>query len=218
VPEAEDTREEAGRRYWHAPAPIGYASAIDGFGSVAAPLLAGFTIALIGITVPLSADSPVKYPGTAIAFLAIAALLLLGAVQCSMWARQYAVTPNDILEWWPDSRAQTESDMQAARSRLDDLRLTQWRYATISATWLARARLTYDLGILALLLGVLVILIPKQWTPSRVVAASLLGVGFLIEVYWVSSPKRRSWPFVRKVFPVPPDIPTTPPPYEGPLP
>ncbi len=211
-------KEDEGRRYWNVPKPLGYAAAIDGFGSVAAPLLAGFTIALIGITVPLSSDSPVRNPGTALAFLAVSALSLLASVQCSMWARQYVVKPSEILDWWPDSHADAGLDRLAARSRLQDLRLTQWRYSKISATWLSRARLSYHVGILALLLGVLIILVPKHWTPSRVAGCIVLGIGFIAEVLWVVAPTRRSWPLVKRVFPEPIDIAITPPAYEGPHP
>ena len=97
-------------------APYGCAAAIDGFRSVAAPLLAGFAIAVVGITVPLTATSPVRYPGTAIAFTALSALMLLASVQCTMWARQYAIHPNDMLEWWPDAAADQVD--RAARLRI----------------------------------------------------------------------------------------------------
>jgi hypothetical protein len=200
--------------YWSVPAPYGYAAAIDGFGSVAAPLLAGFAIAVVGITVPLTFASPVRYPGTAIGFTALAALMLLASVQCSMWAREYAVTPSDMLEWWPDS-AGPPTDRAA---RLEDLRVTQWRYATIAGTWLSRARLTYHMGIVSLLVGLLVILVPKVWTPSRVAAVCLVGIGIAVELGWSFAPSHRSWPLIKRLFPEPADIRTTLPPYQGPLP
>lgn len=190
--------------YWDVPAPYGYASAIDGFGTIAAPLLAGFAIVLIGIAVSLSTNSPVQYPGTATAFLALSALLLLGSVQCSMWARQYTVTPQEMLAWWPD-----------AHLRKGDLRVTQWRYAHLATRWLARARLSYQFGIIALLTGILVILIPKQWTPSRIAAEVLIAVGVLCEFYWAFGPTHRSWLFVKWAFPVPLEMTLEPPPYEG---
>jgi hypothetical protein len=195
--------EERPRTYWSVPAPYGYASAIDGFGTVAAPLLAGFGTVVIGITVPLKADSPVRYPGTATAFVALSVLLLLGSVQCSIWARQYAVTPAQMLEWWPDADA-----------RKDDIRITQWRYASLAAKWLLRARRTYEAGITALLIGVLVILVPKEWTPSRIGAVALVGIGVVLEVLWSITPTHRAWPLVKRVFPVPNELESVPPPYQ----
>jgi hypothetical protein len=200
--------------YWKVPTPYGYGAAVDGFGSVSAPLLAGFAIAVIGITVPLSADSPVRNPGTAIAVVALSVLLLLASVQCSMWARQYSVTPGDMLAWWPDAT----SEQTGKAARLADLRVTQWRYAAIARVWLVRARVSYDLGIIFLLLGLLVILIPKIWTPSRSVACILVGLGVLAEVAWSFAPSHRELPLVKKLFPTPLDMPLQPPSYQGPLP
>lgn len=197
-------REEPAPTYWSVPAPYGYSAAIDGFSTVAAPLLAGFGTVVIGITVPLKGDSPVRYPGTATAFVALSVLLLLASVQCSMWARQYAVKPAEIVEWWPDAGA-----------RAKDLRTVQWRYACIAAKWLCRARLTYQGGIVALLLGVLVLVIPKQWTASRTAAEALLCVGVVIEIWWTIAPTHRKWPLVQRLFPVPDESAFEPPPYQA---
>jgi hypothetical protein len=197
-------REEPPRTYWRVPAPYGYASAIDGFGTVAAPLLAGFGTVVVGITVPLKSDSPVRYPGTATAFVALSVLLLLGSVQCSMWARQYAVTPAQMLEWWPD----------ADTTRKSDIRTSQWRYACLATKWLTRARWTYQAGILALLVGVSIILVPKQWTFSRMVAEGLVCTGVIGEFLWMVVPTHRTWRLVQRLFPEPNDLDLEPPPLD----
>jgi hypothetical protein len=118
-----------------------------------------------------------------------------------MWARQYTVTPSQILEWWPD-----------AELRKGDLRETQWRYQKLADGWLSGARLSYNLGILSLLAGVLVILIPREWTPSRIAAAAVIGAGVLIEVYWVLGPVLGVLPLAKRVFRTPKDLPETAPP------
>jgi hypothetical protein len=189
------------KTYWSLPTPYGYGSAIDGFGTVAAPLLAGFGTVVVGITVPLKADSPVRYPGAATAFVALSVLLLLASVQCSMWARQYAVTPNQILEWWPD----------ADLARKHDLRTTQWRYACLASKWLKRTRRTYQGGILALLIGVAVILVPKQWTLSREIAEAVVCLGVLAEMLWMVGALFPRWGVVKRAFPSPEDLEVEPP-------
>jgi hypothetical protein len=183
------TKQPSDPPYWKLPTPYGYAAAIDGFGTVAAPLLAGFAFVLIGLTVSLKGDSPVRCPGVATAFLALSALLLLAAVQCSMWARQYTVTPEEMLAWWPEADA----------TRRADLRETQWRYQRLAQGWLFGSRTAYNAGILALLLGVLVILIPKYWTGSRIAAVTLVGAGFLIELLWTVGGLQRL-PLVGRAF------------------
>lgn len=196
-------RQEPPNTYWRRPIPYGYGAALDGFGSVAAPLLAGFGTVVVGLTVPLKDDSPIRYPGTATAFVALSVLLLLACVQCSMWARQYTVTPSQIRDWWPD----------ADPERKDDLRTTQWRYASIASTWLTRTRQTYHAGILSLLVGVAVILVPKHWTASRAVAEGVVCLGVLGELLWIWMAGRRfpRWPLVKRALPLPSDLELEPP-------
>lgn len=189
------------RTYWSIPTPYGYFDALNAFGTTAAPLLAGFGVALIGLAVGLKTDSPVRYPGVALASVAVSVLLLLGSVQCSMWARQYAVTPAEMFAWWPD-----------AHERQEDLRTTQWRYSTIGALWLRRARAMYQFGLVALLLGLLAILIPKEWSPSRIAAEVIVGLGVCLEVLWIYLPRRRRYRLVRTLFPTPMDLTLNPPP------
>jgi hypothetical protein len=203
-------RERPTSTYWSRPVPYGYGAALDGFGSIAAPLLAGFGTLVLGITVALKDDSPVRYPGLATAFVALSVLLLLACVQCSMWARQYTVTPNQIREWWP---GQDPGDDE-------DLRKTQWRYSSIARTWLTRTRRAYEFGILALLIGVAVILVPKQWTASRGVAEGVVCSGVLGELVWMWMANRRPprWSVVKRALPLPVDLELDPPEFPSGVP
>lgn len=75
--------------------------------------------------------------------LVIAAILLVGAVQCSFNARQYIWSAADVLTWWPD--VEEDSPREARLRAEQDLAFGRWR------VWVKWARITYDIGILALL-------------------------------------------------------------------
>lgn len=70
---------------WRKPAPLGYGSAIDSVGSVAAPLLAGFCLATVIIVSDDAANF--RWPGAVLLALAIAAVAFVGSVQCAYNSR-----------------------------------------------------------------------------------------------------------------------------------
>jgi hypothetical protein len=126
---------------WRKPAPLGYASAMDSLGSVAAPLLAGFSLASL---VAISDDAPnFRWPGAAILSLVIAAIALIGAVQCSFNARQYIWSAAEVVEWWPDMEEGSPREVRLRNEQ--DLAFRRWK------AWVKWARTTYDVGILSLL-------------------------------------------------------------------
>jgi hypothetical protein len=169
---------------WRKPAPLGYANAIDSVGSVAAPLLAGFSLA----SVIIISDDAVnfRWPGAAILGLAIAAVTLVGAVQCAFNARQYIWSGTDVREWWPD--------MEENSKREQLLRAEQERAFYRWQTWTAWTRRTYEMGILALLAALALALPPQhamgiqgslRWAGSGVAFAACAG-----EVCWIAA---NSW-------------------------
>jgi hypothetical protein len=74
-------------------------------------------------------------------------------VQCTFWARQYAVTPAQLVEWWPDI------DLPGRRKQV---RQQQWTYQAAFDRWSNRG--TQDLRgwTLMLLRGVTLVLTPPQ--------------------------------------------------------
>jgi MFS family permease len=92
--------ERHGMPTWERPVPYGYPETIQSAGMVVAPLLAGFTITLIGLVVDTS-NQGIRYRDTALLILAGAVAALLTAVQCAYAARQFMVTPDEIEAWWP---------------------------------------------------------------------------------------------------------------------
>ena len=76
------------------PEHYGDPAALDALSSVAAPLLAGGTLALLGVVV--QQPSSLRWPGLALLLLVVAAVMLVTAVQCGFWA---GATPPVPTRW-----------------------------------------------------------------------------------------------------------------------
>src|SRR2546430_5720722 len=95
VPESVDPARSAPVRF-SPPTPYGVFNAADALGGVAAPLMAGFAVALIALSIDIS--EKLRYPNVALLLFALAALLLLHVVQVNALAKAYAVTPSQAGE------------------------------------------------------------------------------------------------------------------------
>jgi hypothetical protein len=158
---------------WETPFPYGHLHAIESAGGVAAPLLAATSFSLIGLIVPNTEVA--RLPSIALSFLVLAALALVAAVQCMFWAREWAVTPAEIREWEPTADERWIHDVQ--RLHMAAFRL-----------WAKRFRWTYRLGIVFLLLGVAVVLVPNgDVSTPRLVAIVLAWAGLALELLWIAA-------------------------------
>jgi len=159
---------------WKVPDPYGAARAMDGMGSVAAPLLAAGALGLLGLV--LSVEEHLRSPSLALLLLVISSSSLVLAVQSTFWMRQYNVTPSEMRQWHDD-----------ADHRLSELRDTQWTYQVEQQAWENRARRSYQVGIVALYAGVAVVLIPRgNIDVIRAIAIGVAGLAALAEVVWSS--------------------------------
>ena len=164
---------------WSKPAPLGYGNSIDSVAGVASPLLAGFSLASV---IVVSDDARnFRWPGAAILALAVAAVVLIGAVQCGYNARQYLWSGADVHSWWPEMQGGSELETLLAGEQADAF--GRWQ------AWSSWTRLTYDCGILALLAGLALALPPQhemglqnalRWTASGVAFVACAG-----EAYWI---------------------------------
>jgi hypothetical protein len=130
---------------WDAPFPFGYPAAVESAGSVAAPLLAGFSFALVGLIIP--SPEHFRWPSGALILLLGGGIFFIAAVQCSFWARQFVVTPQEFEEWRPEYPPERKHALQHLHRRGFTL-------------WAARFNFCYRAGILLLLAGVVVAVIP----------------------------------------------------------
>jgi hypothetical protein len=152
---------------------------MDSVGTVASPLLGGFALASV---VVISDDSRnFRWPGAAIVALAVAAILFLGALEASFNARRFIWSAADVKAWWPEIAIGSGDE--------DLLRVEQSESFDLWVKWATWARRMYNVGVLALLLGLGSAIPPP---PGRQVQAALrwcaTGVvfaAFIAELAWV---------------------------------
>lgn len=156
---------------WDPPFPLGYPGAIESAGSVAAPLLAGFSFALVGLVIP--SPEYFRWPSGTLILLLAGGVSFIAAVQCSFWARQFAVGPADVEEWRP----QHPLERKVALQRLHKHGFLLWG---------SRFNFWYRAGILLLLAGVVLAVVPRGTIGTgRYVAIAVAASGFLGELCWV---------------------------------
>lgn len=156
---------------YEAPWPYGFPSSIDSAGTVAAPLLAGFSFTLIGLIVPKAEG--MRWPGVALCLLVAAGIAFIAAVQCGFWARQWIVAPPELSEWHPE--------YEPAR-RVAIQRLHQEGFSI----WARRFSRVYRVAILLLLAGVAVSLVPPGGVGlSRWFAIGIASAGCVAEAGWI---------------------------------
>jgi hypothetical protein len=168
---------------WEAPPEYGYAAAIEGMGSVAAPLLGGFSFALAVFLIE-SKDSSFWTTVALLLFLT-AAFAFVSTVQFTFRARQFAVTPPEIEMWYRNP------DDPIVRERL---RREQRYYVANHRAWATRAAWAYDAGLLSLLLGVATAFVPSEGlgdaSGGRVTVIALAFLGFAVEFTWIARTRR----------------------------
>jgi hypothetical protein len=165
---------------WRLPVAYGSAAALQAIGTVAAPLLAGFSFTLAALV--LSSPSRFRWPDITLLLLMSAGVALITAVQAAAWARRWDVSPSELLAWWPEFDALPESQRETIYRE-------QQEHAQRHARWARATQVAYDSGILLLLAGVTLLVMPiTAWHLLSVrTFAVIIGVSaFLSEVVWVS--------------------------------
>ena len=170
---------------WHKPAPLGYANALDSLASVAAPLLAGFSLASVVVV----SENPgnFRWPGGAIVALTAAAVLLIGTVQCGFNGRQYLWSAADVLAWWPEMTGDTELEDLLSEEQAEAFK--RWE------VWSRWTRATYNSGILAFIAALVLVLPPQHSNGTqdnlRWAATGIAFVAWAAEVIWLLAGLRR---------------------------
>jgi len=161
----------------HYSAPYGSPEALENLGTSAAPLLAGFAFALIGLL--FDKGNVIWKPDLAMLLLVIAGLLLIAAVQFGFNARRFHVPPGDYIAFLDIAKEDGFSP------QLGELQ-AEWR--GIHAEWATRTRYAYNAGVTVLLAGVATVLVPAtgpgHMAPLRAAAVLVAAVGALGELAW----------------------------------
>jgi hypothetical protein len=168
------------RQVWAAPSPLGYLESIQAAGALAAPLLAGASFTLAALT--LQASQPfARWPGIALVCFVTAGVAQVFAVECVIWARGYTVTPDELRQWYSEHFGTDESGPDQW------LRNMQREQITRARLWARRTRWSLNAGLLALLVGITLSVIPpgriggQRW--GAIVVAAL---GALVELRWAA--------------------------------
>lgn len=163
--------------FWVTPDWYGTYEALSSMGTVAAPLLGGFALASVVLTLTLT-PSDLRWRDATFLLFLLAALFFVGTVQATFWARQYQATPSEIKSWWPDADTP---------NRLILLQREQELHAAGFRTWSNRARVTYSIALLCLLAGLTVLAVPpasRHVPVLRWVAVAVGVLAFLTEAAW----------------------------------
>jgi hypothetical protein len=175
------------------PTPLGDAASFRTVGEVAAPLLAGFSIALVGVV----AQNPesARWPGASLLLLVGAAMLLLATVQVGFRARQYYWTRADLLDWYEVAPG---GELDRAFRDMHVRHLHRWKRAR------EVMRVTYNAGIATLTVAVgLVVSPPLRYgsEPLTPVEAGIRWAAFAVclaaaagELVWWLGPNRKDRP------------------------
>ena len=188
-------------RVWNRRRPINYPKQTEVAGGIAAPLLAGFSLTTVAQLV-IGSDHP-WLSGWATAAFAVAATVLVYTVQFSATALGYAATPSDRLDYNPEA-AFNPDVLRIVRER-------QWEEMELRAKYTSRAKNCYNIGLLAFLSGLGLILVPRHswpWPWGQFVSVVVISVSLVTEVVWILSNARRpKWLLPTSVVVVPDDLP-----------
>jgi hypothetical protein len=164
-------------KVWKVSQPINYSEQLQVSGGIAAPLFAGFCLTTIAQLV-IGSDHPWLYEW-AVAALAASASLFIYTLQLSALAVGLSASPSERLDYYPDARSNVET--------LKRIRERQWKDAARRKDLTGRAGFCYDVGLLAFLGGLALIIVPRVWNPwpiGRTIALAVIGLAMLIELIW----------------------------------
>jgi MFS family permease len=185
-------------RVWNRRRPINYPKQIEMAGGIAAPLLAGFSLTTVTQLV-IGQDHP-WLSEWATALFALAAVLLVYALQFSATALGYSATPSERLDYSPEAASKPEI-LRVIRNR-------QWEEMELRAKYTSRTKYCYNFGLLAFLAGIGLLLVPHQrwpWPWGLFVGVIIVGASLIVEVMWIFSNAQRPKWLLPTASPTPPD-------------
>lgn len=161
------------------PSPYGEHAALDQSGSVATPLMAGFALTMA--TIVIASPQPFRWSNPVLLMLTLAIVSLVMSVQAAQSTRAFLVRPDEIALWWPHMTAEQR------KSRISEA----VEHHRSRHRWSLRQRWTYRVGVLALLTGLTLALVPPEpgkgddaisWVRWGAVAVGAVGV--VVELAW----------------------------------
>jgi hypothetical protein len=171
---------------WRFPVPFGRGPAMDTMTGIAAPLLAGFSLALLGVVA--QAPDNFRQPGAALLMLTLTTISMVACVQLGFRARSYLYSVDEIASWWPEPRPEFFTRA---------LQKQQAGHFELWLRWSDRARLAYNASVVMLAFGVALVLAPPAGdggaeSAIRWVASALAGIAGLGELGWAAHDRVRT--------------------------
>lgn len=165
------------------------AASVEALGTTASPLLAGFSITLIGLIAGNAEPAGViMWPNITLTALTGAVVLFTLAVQFTVVARQFNLTQEEHKERTPEVDA-------AQRARAYGIAMESFW------SWSGRAGIAFNFGLGLLLLGLAGTLLPPCPSFGRYAAVSVAMVSFAFEAVWSIRDYVRSRRFVNSLKP-----------------
>jgi hypothetical protein len=164
---------------WQFRDPLGSVDANRAMGTVAAPLLAGFSLTTVIVLLTTGRMPEVDW---AIMILTATAVMFVLSMQFTYMGLMYAASPSERVDWMPrvpGSEPDKAAYAEAARVQAEDFQL-QERY-------FSRARLLYDFGVLGYTAALGLALVPRVWTAPRGITLGIIAVAFGLEAVWTGS-------------------------------
>ena len=138
--------------------------------SIAAPILAGFSVTLVGVLVPLNPPSLVPFREAAMLALAGAMGVFLGAMRYAIIGRMLRISDAEAVQTWADPTQAAEA-LEVYRREHD--KLTD------------ASRLLFGVACLAFGIGVILMLVPssfKDVSYLRLATIAMLTIGTLAQL------------------------------------
>ncbi len=160
-------------RVWARMEPLGYPQAMSNFSTVAAPLLAGFSLS--AMVVMTGRPTRGARGDLAITLFGAAACLLIYALQAGVSAQQLVLGPAD--------RAKLIPEAQTSESWMTRVRGDQWRDTQLALALFRRVRLAYNGGLMAISLALVATIqpAPGDWSLARSVGFAVLVSACVVE-------------------------------------
>ncbi|UOX90436.1 hypothetical protein MUY14_07375 [Amycolatopsis sp. FBCC-B4732] len=173
---------------WTGPGDFGQPAAFDAKTGSAAPLLAGFSLALLGVVA--QAPSSFRWPGATLTVLTVVVIILVACVQFGFRGRAVLYSKSDVQAWGPLSALGPAAD-ERLRAHVQARDMAEWR------RWHRRSRLTFNLGIVVLGVGLALLLAPPlKYSPDQALTTSeavcrwigsgVAILGTLLELVWIA--------------------------------
>jgi hypothetical protein len=164
---------------WKRPKLLGYTETLRGLGGIVAPLLTGFSLATIAVL--LTATTHPWLWRWAVVALTVAVAVFLFAMQVSFLALARSPSPSDFLAWVPEIADNEDLRAQALTEQAHT-------FKQMSRLW-KRAGFTYEIAIIAFLAGVVLLLVPHEWTVVKGLPAVVSGLALGVELWWTAANK-----------------------------